>query len=202
MKRFSCICIPDNISSKKIQGLMIGISKECESRKALLFPPHISLRADFEIEDKDMDLLDRDLNTCVSSFKKIHLFAKNYGFFPWRVIYLDVDRSKTLQDLHSQIMMITQRYRTKWIPPYFLENINCFEDKQRKYIKEFGYHLAFEYYSPHFTLAGDDMGQKSFDKEKDKLINKNEAVKVTLESVVLVNRDNDDNIKVREYLLE
>src|SRR5260221_10456663 len=195
MKILTCVALLDNTSSEKIKKIMTKISIKCKSKNALSFPPHISLRAYFEIEDNKIDTLIENLNEVISSFRKINLQTTTYNFYPWKIIFLDTKKNITLHDLHIKLMNIIQKYRTEWVPNYLLENTTNFKGKQRKYIEKYGYQFAFEYFSQHITVAGNDMTQELFEKIKTELSDKQENMEIRIDKVALIDINNKKIIK-------
>lgn len=190
--RLSCIALPDEVASEKIRGLMNQYSDECGSVKALAFLPHFSLWGDFEIESEYLSPLKERLALTASDALPLQVTLRRYGFYPWRIVYLDIEKIDALQKLHASVMSAVLQYRTQWVPQTLLESVH-FDGKQRQYIEQFGYQFAGEFYSPHFTLAGNDMSENDFQVLVGKLEQKREHINVRVTKIALVERDSGTN---------
>ncbi len=189
----SCICLPDKHSSETIHNLMKVTSGECNSTKALSFPPHFTLRGDFEIEDEVLPKLIKSMHDKVGTFPIFDMRVTDYGSYPWKVILLKINVTPELRSLHEAVMQTIQKFRTTWVPKDLIENAG-FTGKQREYIEEYGYHFAFEYYSPHFTLASNDMSDKCFQDMQKKLQKEAVDISVVISTVALIDRDANNAI--------
>jgi 2'-5' RNA ligase len=184
----NCVVIPDEKSSHTISNIMHNLSERSNSKNALEFIPHFSIRNDFEIEIKDVDKLKLETEKILKDFKPFTLKITQYGFYPWKIVYLDIDVTPELQRLHNVLMNTIKKYRTSMVTKTLLESSH-FEGKQRQYIEIYGYQFAFEYYSPHFTVAGKDMTEESFERLKKELSTKKENIVVTTSSIMFMNRE-------------
>lgn len=196
MKRLSCICIPDKESNDKIGKLMLFISKRANSKNALNFKPHFTIRGDFQVREADVGDLIEDLTKVCLETKKIKLKLSKYGFYQWKIIYLDIEKTDVLQNLHNRCMDVINKYRTNWIPDA-LRNNKSYKGKQLKYIRKYGYHFAYEFYSPHFTLAGNDIEVEVFKKLTKQLENRKEDITCTARYLSLVDREDNNKLIVK-----
>jgi 2'-5' RNA ligase len=117
----------------------------------------------------------------------IQFVLSRYGFYPWRIVYLDIEKSEAVQKLHYAVMEAVQKYRTAWVPEALLDSVH-FNGKQREYIEKFGYQFAGEFYSPHFTLAGNDMTEEKFRGLVHGLDAKREGISVSITKIALIER--------------
>jgi hypothetical protein len=85
------------------------------------------------------------------------------------------------------------QYRTNWIPDALISN-KSFKGKQLEYIKKYGYQFAYEFYSPHSTLAGPDIEDSKFEELKAELDNKQEAIHCIVENLCLIDRDDNNKL--------
>ena len=178
---------------------MKEISGKCCSVNALKYQPHFSLRGDFKIKETDLAVLYGDLEDVVRSYGRVTIKLNRFGFYPWRIIYLDIPRENKLQSLHEDLMSVIQKYRTSWVPEVLLDSKH-FDGRQREYIKEYGYQFAFEYFSPHFTMAGNDMTEEKYLEVKKELEGGEVDVEVVIDRVALFDR-NSDNRVLQEFIL-
>jgi 2'-5' RNA ligase len=198
MKLLTCVCLPDKVSEEKLRRIRDEVSSMCGSKAALAFPPHLSLRNDFKINDADLSKLSLVLQDIASNTSPLHLMLSDYGFYPWKIVFLKVRKTDALQRLHEEVMEAVQEYRTDWVPEY-LRSSKHFEGKQLEYIEKYGYQFAFEYYSPHFTIAGADITDEDFRDIQSKLGGAREDMKIAVDRLVLLDRE--DNSILREFKL-
>ena len=158
----------------------------------LSYPPHLTLRGDFEIKDENIPILISDLSDVASLQKKIVVQTSKFEFYPWKMVSLEVISNSALDNLHIMAMDTIQKYRTAWIPQVLIDNTSDYTEKQKEYIHEFGYQFAYEYFSPHFGLAGNDMTQEIFDTIKVKYHNREEKINVSLEKIALIDREKNN----------
>ncbi len=190
--KLSCIALPAESDAKVIQALMDQNSHESGSKNALAWPPHFSLWGDFEINDDSLPELRSQLATVAVNNLPFNVTASEYDFYPWRIAYLDIEKTETLQNLHQAIMNVITSLRTSWVPPTLLDSAH-FEGKQREYIERLGYHFAGEFYSPHFTVAGNDMSEEKFQELVSKLKEKQEDITVQVMRIALVELGEEAN---------
>lgn len=201
MKTLSCVCLPDKKSEAVVRKISEEISLTCESKNALSFQPHFSIRGDFKIEDENIPALKEEIQDFCSRINPLNLNLSKYGFYPWRLIFLDIEKNPSLQKLHDGCMKIIAKHKDSWIPEQYKNNDN-FEGKQREYIEEHGYHFCFEFFSPHFTVAGNDMREEIFQKTKGALADKKESIKVEVKELIFFDRDNNNQIFMKMRLGE
>ena len=85
MKTLNCVCFPDKQSSKRIRKIMESVSRECNSRNALEFPPHFSLRNDFKVKDNDIENLFFELANI------LRVMSPHYIHLLFRLLYNCLD---------------------------------------------------------------------------------------------------------------
>lgn len=156
------------------------------------FPPHLTIMGDFEIKDKNVDFLVSDLSEILSKQGRIFLETTTFEFYPWKMVSLAVKKTPEMKEIHYKVMEAIQQYRTAWIPEPLLKDITNYSEKQQEYIRRFGYQFAYEYFSPHFGLAGNDIAQEVFDEIKLRYSNREEIMSITLEKIVLIDRENNN----------
>lgn len=198
-KTFTCICLPDKNSLVSLEKLRQDISSSCDSKNALQFPVHFSLRNDFKIKTEDCAALVDSLEKTSQNTESLTLEAKEYGFFPWKIVCLKIKKVPALQKFHEKVMYDIQKFRTSWVPDYLLKNKNDYSKKQLKYIKVYGYQFAFEYYSSHITLAGNDMTDEAFSKANQQLKDEPIAIIMHIDKFLLIDRS--DNTIFAEFSL-
>jgi 2'-5' RNA ligase len=190
----------DSKTTQLVANITKDLSFRTNSLKALDFVPHFSIRNDFEINDQDIGALEKELKSLISKYPPFALNVSSFGSYPWKIIYLNIDESDTLNQLHREIMNVIQKFRTPWVHPDLLTSTN-FQGQQLDYIKKYGYQFAFEFYSPHFTVAGNDMSDQSFIDVKEYIKDKIENIHCSVEKIVLLHRDGNSNNPLIEFSL-
>lgn len=186
----NCIGLPDHTSQTIINSLMVSLSNRSGSKKALNFPPHFSVWGDFQIEDNDAKKVITGLDIVFSNYQKFSISLTNYGFYPWKIVYLDIVKTRELQEIHDKAGFVIQKYRTSWIPPQLVNSTN-YSKEQRAAIQKYGYQFVGKFYSPHFTLVGNDLSDTIFANLKQELSRKKVHLTASIDKFVLLNREND-----------
>lgn len=166
------------------------LSKKTGSKGSLEFVPHFSIRNDFLIDDESMDRLTSEITDFISNVPRMKLQITGFGFYPWKIIYLDIQKIPELQSLHNNIMNIIQRYRNSWVAKNLIDSPH-FSGKQKEYIQKYGYQFAFEFYSPHFTVCGNDITEQDFELLQKELTQL-PISEVFLEKIMFMDRDNEN----------
>jgi 2'-5' RNA ligase len=193
VRKFSIICLFDKESTKEIRHIMTDLSQMTGSKTAMTFPPHLSLRNDFIIQEDNLKHLNAALDQLTITMKKIQLETHNYGFYPWKILFIKVKPSELLQKLHEEIMELVQTYRTDWVDEKLADS-DFFSGKQKDYIHRYGYQFAFEYFSPHITVVSKDITQELFEQTKNDLLQQPFSKKLIIESIALVDREQGNSI--------
>lgn len=201
MKILTCVCLPDEESSEEIKKISEKISGECDSKRALSFPPHFTIRSEFEIDENNIENLKSDIINLCANFSDINFDLITYNFYPWRIIFIDIDKTNQLQNLHNNCMDIIEKYRTPWILDTY-KTASHLEGKQKEYAFKYGYHFAYEFYSPHFTVAGNDMSEERFQRMKEKLKNENLHLKVDIKYLAFIDVNNKNEIFLKIPFVE
>lgn len=193
MKRINCVALPDKKSAEEIHKIMKALSVKTKSKGALSFKPHFTLRNDFKVKESDIESLLEQTNSLLKNYKPFKLQLTHYGFYPWKIIYLDIEKNSYLQQLHEDIMRTTQPFMQPWVRDVLLKSPHL-EDKQREYVKKYGYHFAFEYFSPHFTVCGNDMEQEVSESLKAELEDKTINIKPKIEKIAFMDREEGNKV--------
>lgn len=182
------ICItPEKEIFDEISNLMKEVSNKLDSKKALIFPPHITLIGRFKTE-KYLNLKNKikKINEGLSPFE-IELTGLEYFEKPEIVFLKPKDLSK-LKILHNKLLEIVNDFREPWIRDAFLNG--NFNDKQKKYIEIYGSPFVKEFYNSHLTLSGPDVNSEKF----QELIKKSKkySFKFKVNKINILKRNGDD----------
>ncbi|MBI2112689.1 2'-5' RNA ligase family protein [Candidatus Woesearchaeota archaeon] len=149
---FIAVLPPEPLLTK----LMKNISRLLSSKKALTFPPHITLVPRFRTE-KYSELLSALSKYCKrkDSFE-LNLVRCSHFLEP-PIIYIEANFPA---NIHEELLKLASNFRTPWIRENFLNG--TFSEKQQKYIKKYGSPYVKEFYNSHITIAGPDIDPKKF----------------------------------------
>ena len=131
--------IPPNDSYKEACKLKHYFKEQYNSRASLNSPPHITLHMPFQWkEEKENDLIQK-LRQFSTDIKTFRLQLSNFGSFPPRVIFIQVNPNEALSELHKSLHRFAKR------------ELNLFNANY----KDLPFH-------PHITLAFRDLKKPLF----------------------------------------
>jgi 2'-5' RNA ligase len=106
-KYFIAIVIPEPLHSQ-IEAIKQNLFAEHGLKGALRSPPHITLHRPFEWKEEKESVLIETLKTF--KFEKgFEMQLMNFNFFEPRVIYADVIKNETLEELHQHLKTFAQK---------------------------------------------------------------------------------------------
>ena len=73
------------------------------SKRALNSPPHVTLQMPFKWRQDREELILQNLNNVAANFSSFLMVLDGFGFFEPRVVYLSVEESISLKDLHQEV---------------------------------------------------------------------------------------------------
>jgi len=154
------ICIiPEPSAFSEIKELMKKYSKELNSSKALIFPPHLTLIGRFKTDRLP------ELKSVLSKYsKKIKSFKVTlkgcYNFDSPKILFLKPDRLDDLRKIHNGLLDLIKDFKDPWVRDAFTKE--NYSDQQKKYVELYGSPYVKEFYNPHLTLAGPDVNKEKF----------------------------------------
>jgi 2'-5' RNA ligase len=100
--KFGVVIFP----SKKTQDYANSFRKRYDSNYALI-PPHITLKAAFEATEEEIRNIAGKIEKIAREFSPVHLHISKFSSFSPvnNVIYLKVEQSQELENLHTQLKM-------------------------------------------------------------------------------------------------
>lgn len=110
-----------------------------KSKASLNSPPHITLHMPFEWKAEKEDELIRELQGLSTKLNSIKIELENFGCFPPCVVYINVKRTKELEDLQLSVRQFCKRQLGLFNSDY----------------KDLPFH-------PHITLAFRDLKKSEF----------------------------------------
>lgn len=136
-KYFIAIIPPEPVFSE-VEKIKLEISQKYNNKSALRSPAHITLHMPFEIkEEKENQLIEK-----ISGFRFSESFTielKNFSCFEPKVIFIDVVKKETLNDLQKQLVF------------HVKSNLNIFNQYE-----------DLRPYHPHLTIAFRDLKKTDF----------------------------------------
>jgi 2'-5' RNA ligase len=137
MNRYFIAAIPPTYLANYITEVKQSVAEKYGSKAALNQPPHITLVPPFEIEKSKEQKLTNILENYTSQLSNFLITLKDYGSFPPKVIFINVEPNKKLNDL---------------------------ADNLSKVLQEIGFTKPSEYnYHPHVTVAFKDLTEKNYE---------------------------------------
>lgn len=96
--------------SKKLQDLANSYRKRYDPHYALV-PPHLTLKAEFEASEEDLKKITQEIRRTAQDANPLKISIKKFSSFSPvnNVIYLKVEPTKELQELHVKLHSYTLR---------------------------------------------------------------------------------------------
>lgn len=135
---FIALLPPDNIASA-VTAIKKDMAENFHSKAALRSPPHITLHMPFRWPDKKIEKLQLCLKEFAQTRHPFEVSLKDFGAFPPRVIYVEVEPNEPLDLLQRDLLSVMRK------------KLNIFNGNY----KEQGFH-------PHITVAFRDLKPRSF----------------------------------------
>ena len=156
MEQIVLCVIPEEPVFSKIKSLMNECSIKLGSKKALKFPPHLTLVGRFKTDKLEQ------LKKALQEFsKKITPFEVNLtGFhhFDSKIIFLKPTNLNNLKKMHNVLLDLVLEYKESWTRNKFLNG--TFSKKQKEYVNKYDTPYVKEFYNPHLTIAGPDVNEE------------------------------------------
>lgn len=93
--------IPDPGVLAEVKAFQRYVSEHFGSSRALRAPPHITLIPPFKWHQSEIDKLESELEAITKALQTVKVQLKNFNCFPPRVVYVDVEKNKALENLQS-----------------------------------------------------------------------------------------------------
>ncbi len=189
---YSIAFIPKGTNRAQFEALKEQITTLCKGKKKAI-PVHISIRETFETEK--VDKLIHELTQICKKFTPFRMTPKKVQRLGPNTIALVFIKTKKLQRFHEIILKLVDKYRTDYIQPKYLKNLQQLPKKQKGYVQQHGYPYCLEYYLPHLTLAYE--AKPSMIKKNEKKL-KNMGIKksfIVSEVAVLVKKGGKWEVK-------
>ncbi|MCK6618406.1 MAG: 2'-5' RNA ligase family protein [Cyclobacteriaceae bacterium] len=85
------------------QELKVHFSNQYNSRASLNSPPHITLHMPFQWRPGKEKVLTDKLSDFFSACSPVQIHFQNFGCFPPRVLFIDIQKSEPLENLHKKL---------------------------------------------------------------------------------------------------
>ncbi len=173
-KYFIAIIPPEPVFSAS-EKVKLEISEKYNNKSALRSPAHITLHMPFEMkEQKEGHLIEKISTFKFSSPFNIHL--QNYSCFEPKVIFIDVIKNETLNELQKQLVLHVKSN---------LNIFNQYEDRRA--------------YHPHLTIAFRDLKKTDFYLANEEYKNKTFSGRFNVNSFFLLKHTGKIWLRHKEF---
>lgn len=135
---FIAIIPPDEIADA-IRIYKEDMALRFHSKAALKSPVHITLHMPFRYPEKKLDNLEQLLTEFSADFAEFDIQLKNFGSFPPRVIFVNVQENNCLEALQNELLKQMRK------------NLNIFNGNYKERV-----------FHPHITIAFRDLKPREF----------------------------------------
>jgi 2'-5' RNA ligase len=136
---FFIALLPPQAIQDHATGVKCHFDQYYDSRHAFKSPPHITLFPPFKWRHERLAILIESLADFATAHPAIPITLDGFGAFPPRVIFIQVDRSNTLLELHQSLL------------EHLEVSIDLSDPKEKS-----------RPYVPHMTVAFRDLTQQNF----------------------------------------
>jgi 2'-5' RNA ligase len=148
---------------EEIQELKIYIGEKYQSCAALKSPPHITLREPFNWDTQNQSALIDSLRKFALRQKFFTIELSNFSCFDTKVIFIDVVKNQSLDDLQRKLLR------------YCEEKLKLFRPSNEKHP-----------FRPHLTLAFRDLKNEMFFKAWTEFSKRNFSASFRVDEVILL----------------
>lgn len=160
---FFIALIPPSPLREELMTLKEHFRENYNSKASLNSPPHITLHMPFRLKAKKEELLLSTLKAFAQKQAPFIVALKDYGAFPPRVIFVNVEQNTALSQLQTELHKTCRQQLN-------LHNANY---------KDHGFH-------PHITLAFRDLRKAMFSKAWEEFSNKQIDEQFKAEAICLL----------------
>ncbi len=136
---FFIAILPPLSIQEKVTQIKQYFSQQYQSCQALKSPPHITLKPPFKPSTADVNVIKEQLVSFAIKYSAFPVILSGFNAFPPRVIYIDVEKTPELLQLHQNL--------NDYLKSVLMDVKD--ESKQRSF-------------SPHMTVAFRDLTKKNF----------------------------------------
>ena len=134
---FFIAIVPPSPLMEKLMRIKEDFSNEFKTLAALRSPPHITLHMPFKLTENGEAILIEKLSYQLNGISPFEIKLVNYGAFPPKVIYIDVEPNEELARVHSVVKetmrndfnFLNQDYKDK---PYHPHTTIGFRDLRKR----------------------------------------------------------------------
>ena len=151
---------------------------ECENKA---FEPHISLRLNFESDDK-LEVVKEKIKEISHRHSKLNIVLLSPSFFGEKIVHFPVERNPELQKLHEDVIKTVNSIRNSWVEDSYAD---LYEEELSKQVELYGQPYVMEKFNPHITIVNFNLIENvALDKENLKNI----CTQVPVPANIVVNR--------------
>ncbi|AAK79570.1 2'-5' RNA ligase [Clostridium acetobutylicum] len=110
--RYVLVCIINGEAAKLNNRLASELKHEFNARRSKL-PPHFTIKAPFETDEKNIDDMKNILKKFESSFNAYNMDISGFSSFRKDVIYMPINLSKEAKEVHDKL--IDELKGLKWL---------------------------------------------------------------------------------------
>lgn len=162
-ERFFIALLPPEGLREEILAIKYHIRDNYQSSHSLNAPPHITLLSPFLSEEANTERIELLLNSLAKEYAPFNVKMEGYGAFEPRVLYINVNKDKALNNLQQKI-----------------------EQLARDNEEEFNYRYQQRPYLPHLTLAFRDLSEDAFHEVWNEFKNKKYEAEFVADSFALL----------------
>lgn len=160
MKLYFIAILPPEDIREKIKGFKLEMAEKFGASHALKLPAHITLKSPFKLPEGQEENLVNHLQRFVEGKIAFHLQLHNFGSFPPRVLFVDVENKKPVIDLYGSLQQ-------HLAPSFPIAD----QDNQ---------------FHPHLTIATRDLQRKIFPKAWEEFKNREYTASFEVNAISLM----------------
>lgn len=103
MSLYFIALVPNEEINKKVKGMKEEMAEKFEASHALKLPAHITLQPPFKLNEKEEDLLLKELNRVSGNFSPFELELSGFGSFSSRVIFVKIKDPQPVQNIYNEL---------------------------------------------------------------------------------------------------
>ena len=111
LKLYFIAIVPEEPVFSEVKAFKSEFKDRYNSKAALRSPPHITLHMPFKWNEEKEERLIKPLKQLAVEYQPFSLLLNDFGAFPPRVIYVNVDESKELDALQKDVKKLA---KTSW----------------------------------------------------------------------------------------
>jgi len=116
------------------------------------FYPHLNIY-DLSVPKENLKAIIEKLKAFVSTQKSFKIKTKKINFFPFGIVFLEVQKSKQLELLHKNIVKGIVALKGECIDKDYLSLNRKYTKRQKELLMRYGNPFVFDQFQPHITIG-------------------------------------------------